>query len=250
MNRSHSARLALAIALALSAASANAQTPAAAAVDPAAVAALENMSAYLRGLKSFQVEAITTTDDVLDDGQKIQYSGRTLIVAEMPNKLFAEVSNDRQERTYVYDGKNFTLYARRVGYYATVPAPATLKELDDVLGEKYDMEIPLADLFRFGGAKFGAADLKAASVIGPSGIGGTSCLHYAFRQDEVDFEIWIQRGANPLPRKLVITTTTDPSRPQHSATYTWNLAPSYDEATFTFTPPKDANKIVMAVVSQ
>ena len=45
--------------------SAQAQTPA---VDPAAVKALEAMSAHLRGLKSFQVESSTTTDEVLSDG--------------------------------------------------------------------------------------------------------------------------------------------------------------------------------------
>jgi hypothetical protein len=29
---------------------------------------------------------------------------------------------------------------------------------------------------------------------------------------------------------------------------TWNLAPSFDEAAFTFSPPADAHKIVLAEV--
>ena len=116
----------------------------------------------------------------------------------------------------MFDGKSFTLYARRVGYYATVPAPATLRELDDVLADKYGIELPLADLFRFGSPRWNAAGITVAKDIGPSEVGGTSCQHYAFRQGDLDYQIWIQKGEFPLPRKIVITTTSDPARPQFS----------------------------------
>jgi hypothetical protein len=242
---------ALAVALAFVAVPAVAQPAAPApAVDAASVAALNSMSAYLRTLKTFQVEAATTTDEVLDDGQLVKYSGTTNIVAQFPNKLLADVSSDRNERQYVYDGKTFTLLARRVGYYATVPAPATVRELADVLSAKYDIEVPLSDLFLWGAPGWNSASITSALDLGPGEVGGTTCQHYAFRQEGVDWQIWIQKGDFPLPRKLVITTLTDPARPQHSATYTWNLAPSVNDAAFTFTPPKGASKIVLADVSK
>ena len=240
---------ALAIALALIAVPAVAQQ-AAPAVDPASIAALNSMSAYLRTLKTFQVEAATATDEVLEDGQLVKYSGTTNIVAQFPNKLLADVSSDRNERQYVYDGKTFTLLARRVGYYATVPAPATVRELADVLSAKYDIEVPLSDLFLWGAPGWNSADITSAVDIGPGEVGGTTCEHYAFRQDGADWQLWIQKGDFPLPRKLVITTTSDPARPQHTATYTWNLAPSVNDAAFTFTAPSGARKIVLADVSK
>ena len=49
--------------------------PARPAVEPEAVAALERMGAYLRGLPAFVVRAYTTTDEVLESGQKIQLDG-------------------------------------------------------------------------------------------------------------------------------------------------------------------------------
>jgi hypothetical protein len=120
------AQCAIAIALALMAGSAHAQsTTDVPAVDPAAIKALEGMSTYLRTLKTFEVEALTATDDVLDNGLTDQRTAKTVFVVQMPGKLFAETSSDRQSRSYIYDGKTFTLYARRAGYYATVPAPAT-----------------------------------------------------------------------------------------------------------------------------
>ena len=240
---------ALAIALALVAVPATAQQ-AAPAVDPASIAALNGMSAYLRTLKIFQVQAATTTDEVLEDGQLVKYSGTTNIVARFPDKLLADVSSDRNERQYVYDGKTFTLLARRVGYYATVPAPATVRELADVLSAKYDIEVPLSDLFLWGAPGWSSADITSAVDLGPGEVGGTTCEHYAFRQDGADWQVWIQKGDFPLPRKLVITTTTDPARPQHTAIYTWNLAPSVNDAAFTFTPPTGARKIILADVSK
>jgi len=249
MSQSVRTRVALAVAFALLAASARAQqAPATPAIDPAAVKALEGMAMYLRNLKSFSVESVTTTDEVLDDGQLAQYGSKVIFLVQTPNKLTIEVTSDRADRIFLYDGKSFTLYARRLNYYATIPAPPTLRELDDLLVDKYDIQIPLADLFRFGNERWKASDIKAAVDLGPAEAGGTTCQHYAFRQDDVDFQVWIQKGVHPLPRKLVITTTTDPSRPQFSATYTWNLAPSYNDESFVFVPPPDANKIVLATV--
>ena len=41
----------------------------------------------------------------------------------------------------------------------------------------------------------------------------------------------------------MITTKTDEARPQTSAVYTWNLAPSFNDAAFTFDPPAGAGKV-------
>ena len=85
--------------------------------------------------------------------------------------------------------------------------------------------------------------------VGPSAVEGTTCKHYAFQQDDIDWQIWIQRGDHPLPRRLVITTKTDEARPQHTAVYTWNLAPSFNEAAFSFEPPAGATRAVLAEIA-
>ena len=232
------------LALAGAAVPALAQQPPA--VEPGAMAALQGMGTYLRTLKSFQVEVLTTDEDVLDDGQKIQYSGITTILARMPNGLRAEVANDRHERMYLYDGKSFTLFAKRLNYYATVPAPPTIGELASTLDEKYDVTVPIVDLFRWGGPNWSTEGIKGAMDVGASVVLGTTCEQYAFRQDDIDWQIWIQKGDYPLPRKLVITTKTDEARPQHTAVYVWNLAPSFNDAAFVFDPPEGAGKVVLA----
>src|SRR5262245_41787775 len=115
--------------------------------DPEAIKALENMSTYLRGLKAFQIRSETSRDEVLDDGQTVAFAGVVDMIVERPNRLRAEVTSDKQQRFYFADGKTFNVWARRVNYYPTIPAPPTLRELADTLVDKYDLELPLADLF-------------------------------------------------------------------------------------------------------
>jgi hypothetical protein len=216
------------------------------AIEPEAMEALNKMGAYLRTLKDFQVQAEITEEDVLSDGEKLQFAHTTNVLAHLPNKLRAEVSGDRKERLFLYDGKSFTFFAQRVGYYAAVPAPPTIGELIDVVRDKYDIEIPLLDLFLWGGPRATTNKITAAADFGPGEVGGVTCEHYAFRQPGLDWQVWIQLGDHPVPRKLVLTTTTDDARPQHTSVFTWNLAPSYNEATFVFDPPPDAHKIVFS----
>ena len=152
------------------------------------------------------------------------------------------------DRLYVYDGKSFTLSAERANLYATVPAPASIAKLGEALEEKHGIEVPLVDLFRWGSPGWSASGITSASDVGPAVVAGTTCEQYAFRQQDIDWQLWIQQGDHPLPRKLVITSRDDEARPQHTAVYTWSLAPSFNEGAFTFEPPKGAARVVLTEV--
>ncbi|MDG1944856.1 MAG: DUF2092 domain-containing protein [Halioglobus sp.] len=215
------------------------------AVDPATMVALEKMGAYLRSLEAFRVKIITTNDTVLEDGQKIQYENNVDILAKPPNDLRIHTVNDRHERLFFFDGKTFTLWGQRMDYYATVDAPDTIGKLADMLDDKYGMDLPGLDLFRWGTPEMDTKAITGAMDVGSAVIQGTTCQHYIFRQDDIDWQVWIQKGDYPLPRKVVITTRTDDARPQHTAQYQWDLAPSFNDAAFTFNPPKGALRVVL-----
>ena len=249
MRRFRLSTAAIAVALAVMATSAWAQAPAEAAkpaLDPGAMAALQGMGTYLRTLKAFQVEVATTDEDVLDDGQKFQYEGTTTILASMPDRLRAEVDSHRMQRLYLYDGKTFTLFAKRANFYATEPAPPTVGKLDDMLSEKYGFSVPLADLFRWGGPSWSTEGSPRRPTSAPTSSGGRPARTSASARPTSTGRSGSSGATYPLPRKLVITTTTDEARPQHTAVYTWNLAPSFNDAAFTFDPPAGVGKVLLA----
>ncbi|HEY7097331.1 MAG TPA: DUF2092 domain-containing protein [Terriglobales bacterium] len=214
-------------------------------IDPDAMKALNKMGAYLRTLKAFQVDSEVTNDDVLDDGQIITDTKTNTLLAVSPNFLRAELKSDDRDVFLFYDGKSFTVYGKVENYYATVPAPATTAQLVDKVNDDYGIEIPLVDLFKWGTDNSTISKITSAFDVGPSTVQGITCEHYAFRQEGIDWQIWIQLGDYPLPRKFVIRTLTDDARPQHTSNLVWNLAPSYNEAAFAFDPPAGALRITL-----
>jgi hypothetical protein len=213
------------------------------AIDPDAVGALQKMGEFLRSQQTFSVMARMTTDDVIASGQKVQFGGTVDLKVRRPDRMRMDIAGDRRNERIYYDGKNFTVFAERVGYFAAFPAPPTLAELKDVLEKKYAFDLPLADLFYWGTERDGRGEIQAATRVGTSNIEGFVCDHYAFRQKDVDWELWIEQGGRPLPRKIVITTTTEKIKPQHSMVLNWDLAPKFDDQIFTFVPPATAHQI-------
>jgi hypothetical protein len=220
------------------------------AIEPGVFEALDKMGAYLRTLSSFEIQAHSTTDEVLLSGQKLQFDSTVHIRAEMPDRFWMEIASDRKQRQYFYDGKTFTIWGPRNQMYATAPVTGTLGEIHTRLEERFGLGLPLADLFTWGGEPGkGHPNIKEAIYVGPDHVGNVPCDHYAARQEGVDWQLWIQKGASPLPIKLVITTTDDDAQPQYVSVLDWNVAPALNAAMFTFEPPAGANKIPIVEVS-
>ena len=215
-------------------------------VDPASVAALDKMGTYLRTLGSFAIKTDTLTDAVLDNGQKVQFAGSTDYKVRRPNAFAVTVSDDRKLRQFLYDGKTFTVFSPRMGFYATVPAKPTIREMMATAYEKFKIELPLADLFRWGTDGDNREDITSAVTVGYAKINGVDADQYAFREGRIDWQVWIQRGDKPLPQKIVITDTSDNAMPEYGAVLHWTTTAKFDDATFAFKPPKDARKITIA----
>ena len=78
------------------------------AVEPAAVQALEAMSAYLRTLDSFSIKAEASADVVLDDGQKIQLDRDLTLDYAKGKGLKVDAVSPLRHLTYHYDYKRLT----------------------------------------------------------------------------------------------------------------------------------------------
>ncbi|GAA3900989.1 DUF2092 domain-containing protein [Sphingomonas limnosediminicola] len=216
-------------------------------VDPDAVAALARMSAYLTSLKTAQIKSNGSLDVVTQDGQRIQMDGVTNYKLRKPAGFVIDYDSDLKKRRFYYDGKQFTVYAPSTGFYSTVPAPATNKDTLKEIYEKRGIKLPLEDLFRWSDPNGKRDDaLKSAYQVGTATIDGVPTDHYAFREANTDWEVWIQQGAQPLPRKLVIVDQTDAAHPTYIARLDWKVNPALAASDFTFAPNADAKRIPMA----
>lgn len=217
--------------------------------EPEAIAALERMGASLRKLTNFSVTAEATTEEVLTTGQKLQYGGTIDLRARVPDRLRLDSVSDRKTRHIYYDGKSLTVFAPKLGYYGSVPAPSTIRAMLTEAQARYDIEFPLADFFDLGVDPTLTAKLTSAFLVRPERIGADMCDHYAMRQENADWQVWIRQGAEALPCKMIITTSSDPSMPQYVAVLKWNTNAANAESVFAFQPPANTKKIVIGQVN-
>jgi hypothetical protein len=215
--------------------------------DPAAIAALEQMGAYLRTLTTFQIDADITNEEVLDTGQSIQYTAAVDLVAQRPNRLRVNLDSTRKRRQYFYDGSTLTIWAPRQAFYAQIVAPPTIQQLIAQASDRLDLAIPFADMFELGQNAELTNRITSAMVIGSEAVDDQVCTHYAFRQARVDWEIWIREGEQPLPCRYRIVSLEDDARPAYEVSLTWNMTPTIGPNTFTFVPPEGADRIPIAV---
>ena len=75
-------------------------------------------------------------------------------------------------------------------------------------------------------------------------VDGVECEHLAFRGPDTDWQIWIETGAKPVPRKYVITSKTVAGAPQYTLRIKeWKADLSPD--VFVFKPAQGANKLAL-----
>ena len=248
--------LLLGCAVALAGSPANAQAPAPAKdvattasnedpVDSRAVEALVRMSAYLTSLETFRLTATSTLDVVTTDGQKVQLDSVSHYQVKRPG-IVIDLVSDQKSRQYYYDGTQFTVFAPQLRYYATVPAPPTNREFLAKLYERTGIQLPLEDLFRWADQdNSDIGKLTSAFNVGTATIDGAATDHWAFRTPDFDWEIWIEQGDHPVPRKYVLIDRTDPALPAFTARLAWEINPTLDAAAFTFVPRADSIAIRM-----
>jgi len=213
-------------------------------VSPDANAALKRMTDYLAGLPAYSLETQNTLEVVLTSGQKLQFDSASNFSAKRPDKFRANRYGDLVKQEFYYDGKQLTLVNPESGHYAVVKAPATIDKALDFATESLDIIAPASDLLHQDAFQRLMADTTEGFVVGQSIIEGHKCDHLAFRGENVDWQLWMRTGDEPIPCKYVITTTDMEGMPQFSVTVrNFKASPALDDALFRYTPPKGATKI-------
>ena len=213
-------------------------------VEARADAELKKMGAFLAGLPHFALEAEETFDEIPDGQLRRQLTNVRRIAVERPSHLAADVTGDTLNRASWYDGRTATILDKERNVYATVEAPGTIDATFDMLADRYGIEFPLVDLLYSDPYAVLIQGVTYGRYLGIHRAAGVECHHLAFSQETIEWQIWIDAGEKPLPRKLVISYVQEPGEPQYSAVIRrWNLESSVPEGLFTFEAPEGAPRV-------
>lgn len=211
-------------------------------IDKDADQILSEMGDYLGKAGAFSFRAHVSYDEFAHWGQEIQYGGTAKLTVQRPNRLNVSYSGDNRRSRVVFDGEELVFHDLRTNLYATLKVPGEIDNAIDQLFEQSGHSVPVADLLYSDPYEtlLGATDYGL--IVGQHTADGVTSHHLAFSGEVLDWQIWIEAGAKPLPRQLVITYKEQPGAPQYRVRLTdWDFQPDLPDDFFKFTPPENAN---------
>ena len=69
--------------------------------------------------------------------------------------------------------------------------PETIDRTLDAIAERYDMALPMGDLFYSSAAKALLSDTTTGGYVGTENVGNTPAVHLAFKDVGVDWDVWL-----------------------------------------------------------
>ncbi len=211
---------------------------------------LKEASDYIATAQQFTFHADISFDHVLPSGQTLQFSASEDVALMRPNRLYIEWASDLGDRQFWYDGTSITLYQPGSPFYATEAAPPATDDMLDKVLSQLDFAPALSDFFYGRPYDRLRGKIQYGFDLGLTNVDGRSCHALAFVERDIDWQIWIDAGPQPIPCKLVITYKTMPSRPQFSADFTdWDFDPRIAAPVFTPALPEGVQKVPFETVS-
>jgi len=220
-----------------------AATPGARADDPGKI--LKGMADYLAGQKSLSAKFDSDIEVVTPELQKIQFTSSGEMKMNRPDKLRIRRTGGYADVELVYDGKTVSLYGNNAKSYVQADLAGTIDQMINTLQSRSGAGMPGADLLLSNSYDELMANVLEARHIGQGVVDGVECEHLAFRGPDTDWQIWIEPGAKPVPRKFVITSKTVTGAPQYTLKIKDWKTDANTDGDFAFKPPADATKVAL-----
>jgi len=208
---------------------------------------LRRMAAFLAQAKAFQLEAEETFDVEFAHAYRVQLANVRTLSLERPSRFAAVATGDTLHRASWYDGKSLTVLNRKLNAYAVLDMPGTIDAVLDKIAADYGVVLPLSDLLYADPYAALMDGVLYGKYLGVHQAAGVPCHHLTFGQDGIEWQIWIDTGAQPLPRKLAIAYWEDSGVPQYQAVLRrWSLDVKNAPDHFVFKAPAGARKVELA----
>ena len=201
------------------------------------------MSSLLASVQSFTLHIEKTFDVLQDDGAKVQFAGAADIAVRRPDRIYVDYGDDVSAKEFWYDGRTFTLVDHLHQVFGSVATAPAIDGALNQLAADYGVFLPLAGLLYSDPYERYAAGVEVKRYLGRHDVEGIPSHHFLFRGEHADWQVWIEDGEQPLPRKIVVTLRELEGAPQHSILLTdWDLEAELDDDLFVAVVPDGAIK--------
>ncbi len=214
-----------------------------------AQALLRKMADYVSRQENLTLRYDADVEVVTPSIEKIQFSASGEITMSRPNKFRVSRTGGYADVELISDGSRVTVFDRAGNRFAQVDAQGTFDQIVDKLRTEALLDLPGADLLVSKPYEELTVGVLESKLIGHGVVEGVECEHLAFRNFDTDWQIWIEVGDRPVPRKYVITSKAVGAAPQYTLRLRdWQTNPSPSQDAFTFKPPPGASGVAISLL--
>jgi hypothetical protein len=193
------------------------QTPQPPQVAPLADKLLSRTCEVLGAANAFSFHAEVLFDQVLPSEVKVQFAGEINFAVQRPDELGIDFHSDLGSKKLWYQKDTLTLLDGAHMMYASLNVPDSIDEMLDRVAEMHNLRLPLSNLAYSNPCERIRKQILFGTYVGVNDVNGVACDHLAFSSRTIDLQLWLDRSAKPVPRKLVINYRTDPGSPEFIA---------------------------------
>ena len=205
---------------------------------------LKAMTDYMNSQKTIEFSFDSDIEVITPQLEKIQFANSGEALLSRPDKIRARRVSGHADVALFFDGKTVSVFGKHISGYAQFDAPGSVDRLIEDLRSGHGVALPGADLLLSNSYEVLVAGVKEAKHIGRGVIDGRLCEHLAFRNFDTDWQLWVEVGTRPIPRKMVITSKTLNNAPQYTVRVKdWKTDVRPAPEVFTFVPPAGAKKL-------
>ena len=213
--------------------------------DQQAMDILLDMARTLAEAKQFSVTVRSSYDAPQENGQMVEFGALRNIQVKRPDKLRVDLQrSDGDQRILVFDGKQIIVHNVTENVYAKAEKVGTVDDAVKYIVGVLKTPLPLARMFRTSIPVELEQLVEEIDYVELNMLTDVKTDHLAVRTRDVDFQIWITRGKEPLPRRIIITYKNFRGHPQFRADFSnWDLTAKGVKGPFTYILPKNAEQI-------
>ena len=141
---------------------------------------VQQMSTRLAAATAVRVTTTEVRDLVHASGRKETVSTTGVYTMRRPDRFHTKATGGHGLETW-YNGKTLTIAMHSEKVFAQAPMPDTIDRTLDALAERYDVPLPLGDLFHSSAAKALLSDTTTGGYAGTENVGSTPAVHLAFQ---------------------------------------------------------------------
>jgi hypothetical protein len=207
---------------------------------------LKAMSDYMASQKTISLTFDSDIEVITPEVEKVQFASSGKMLLSRPDKLRVSRTGGYADVDIVFDGKTITALGKNINAFTQMEAGGSIDQLIGKLRDLNILSAPGADFLGTHVFEDLMDGVISAKHIGLGVIDGVECEHLAFRDRDVDWQIWIEVGARPIPRKYVITSKGVGAAPQYTLRIKdWKTDAPIAADVFALTPPAGASKVAL-----